>query len=150
YSFATGNIVLDETLNITVPSDKYVQVKSPRFAPAAVQRGGTKVYSWKNANTSRSPDKATVSLTGPPDVQLTSFRNWDEVGRWYRDLQSPQIAVTPAIKAKAAELTAGLASDVDKQRAIYRFVATNFRYISLSFGQGRYQPHTAGEVLANA
>jgi transglutaminase-like putative cysteine protease/Flp pilus assembly protein TadD len=148
--FTTGNIVLDETLNITVPSDKYVQVKSPQFTPAVEQRGGTKVYSWKNANTSRSPDNKIASSTAPPDVQLTSFRNWDDVGRWYRDLQSPQIAITPAIKAKAAELTAGLASDVEKQKAIYRFVATNFRYISLSFGQGRYQPHTAGEVLANA
>jgi Flp pilus assembly protein TadD len=150
HSFTTSNIVLDETLNITVPADKYLQVKSPRFTPDVAQRGGSKVYSWKHANTSRSSDNPIASLVAPPDVQLTSFRSWDEVGRWYRDLQAPQTAITPDIKAKAAELTAGLTSDVDKQKAIYRFVATNFRYISLSFGQGRYQPHSAGEVLANA
>jgi tetratricopeptide (TPR) repeat protein len=150
HSFTTRNIVLDETLNVTVPADKYVQVKSPRFTPGVAQRGGTKVYSWKNANTSRPPDNSFALSTVPPDVQLTSFRSWDEVGRWYLDLQAPQTAITPEIKAKAAELTAGLTSDVDKQKAIYRFVATNFRYISLSFGQGRYQPHSAREVLANA
>ena len=48
-----------------------------------------------------------------------------------------------------AELTAGLSTDLEKLDALYEYVATNFRYVSLSFGVGRYQPHAAAEVLHN-
>ena len=55
----------------------------------------------------------------------------------------------PEIRAKAAELTKGKSYDLDKIQALYDYVATNFRYISLSFGVGRYQPHSAADVLHN-
>src|SRR5262249_50949561 len=84
-----------------------------------------------------------------PTVKMTTFRTWDEVGRWYNELQRPQLAETPKIQAKAAELTKGLNTDDEKIRAIYNFVATRFRYVSLSFGVGRYQPHAAEDVLSN-
>jgi len=71
------------------------------------------------------------------------------VGSWYAALQKPKIEMTPAIQAKAVELTRGLSTDSEKERAIYQFVASEFRYISVSFGQGRYQPHSADEVLSN-
>ncbi len=38
---------------------------------------------------------------------------------------------------------------MDKVKALYDFVSRDFRYVSLSFGLGRYQPHAASEVLAN-
>jgi hypothetical protein len=34
-------------------------------------------------------------------------------------------------------------------RAIYEYVSTQVRYVSISLGLGRYQPHAATEVLAN-
>ncbi len=34
-------------------------------------------------------------------------------------------------------------------KALYSYVSTQFRYIGVSFGIGRYQPHGAAEVLAN-
>jgi tetratricopeptide (TPR) repeat protein len=57
--------------------------------------------------------------------------------------------VTPAIRAKAAELTKDLKTDDEKIRAIYNFVSLRFHYIGLDFGIGRYQPHTADDVLGN-
>jgi tetratricopeptide (TPR) repeat protein len=59
------------------------------------------------------------------------------------------VAVTPAVKAKADEVTLGLKTDDEKTRAIYSYVSTQIRYISISFGAGRYQPHAADVVLAN-
>ncbi len=58
-------------------------------------------------------------------------------------------AVTPEIQTKADELTKGLTGQTEKEHALYNFVSTQFRYVSLSFGTGRYQPHAAAEVLAN-
>ncbi len=36
---------------------------------------------------------------------------------------------------------------MDKVEGLYDFVAKNFRYVSLSLGVGRYQPHAAADVL---
>ena len=51
------------------------------------------------------------------------------------------------VRAKAQELTKGLNTDLAKTEALYDFVAKNFRYVSLSLGVGRYQPHAATDVL---
>ena len=53
-----------------------------------------------------------------PDVQLTTFANWEEVGRWYGGLQKEPLQATQAIQSKAAELTKGLKTDDEKVRAI--------------------------------
>ena len=54
---------------------------------------------------------------------------------------------TPEVRTKAEELTKGLSNDLDKTEALYDYVAKNFRYVSLSLGLGRYQPHSAADVL---
>ncbi len=54
-----------------------------------------------------------------------------------------------AVKAKAAELVQGKTDDMEKVKALYDYVSRNIRYVSLSFGLGRIQPHAASEVLAN-
>ena len=84
-----------------------------------------------------------------PDVQLSTFQKWQEVSSWYDSLQRSQIAPTPEVRAKAIEITRGAVSDDERARRLYAFVSKNIRYVSLSFGIGRYQPHAAGEVLHN-
>ena len=43
----------------------------------------------------------------------------------------------------------GKTDDMAKVKALYDYVSRNIRYVSLSFGLGRMQPHAASEVLAN-
>ena len=151
-NFTTDSVILEETLAIDVPSNRYVKVVSPKLKPEITEASGRKTYSWKTAqleptsqktNTKSSPDSPFAS------VQVTTFKTWEEVGRWYAGLQSPRVAVSAAIQAKADELTKGLSGDEEKARALYNYVSTKFRYVSLSFGVGRFQPHAAEEVLAN-
>src|SRR3974390_2168418 len=71
------------------------------------------------------------------------------MGDWYAGLEKDRRQPTDSVKDKAAELVQGKATDMDKVRALYEFVSCDFRYVSLSFGLGRYQPHAASEVLAN-
>jgi tetratricopeptide (TPR) repeat protein len=82
-------------------------------------------------------------------VQLTTFKNWSEVGKWYDELQRDRIIPDEKIKAKVAELIRDKTTDLEKIETLYSFVARNFRYVSLSFGQGRFQPHSAAEIFAN-
>ncbi len=151
--FAQDNVVLQETLRVTVPAAKYVFVKasSPNINAEITENNGLRTYFWKTSHLeSAKQDQDTASHPKrAPSVQLTTFKSWEEVGRWYDALQKSRLETTPAIRAKAAELVAGATTDDAKLAAIYRFVSTEFRYISISFGQGRYQPHSADEVLLN-
>jgi Tfp pilus assembly protein PilF len=133
-----------------------VKVKSASLAPAISVEGPRRVYTWTRSNlentTAGKTDSAQLATHGKqpaPDIQLSSFQTWEEVGRWYDGLQRERIAPTPQIREKAAELTRN-ASDVSaKLLAIYNYVSTDFRYIGVSLGIGRYQPHFAAEVLSN-
>ncbi|HTA47625.1 MAG TPA: DUF3857 domain-containing protein [Bryobacteraceae bacterium] len=154
HDFFKAGIALDETLRITVPPNQYVKVVSPGVTPATQEEAGQKVYIWKTSQlepVNQDDEKKKKPAKDQPvhSVQMTTFRSWDEVGRWYGELQSSRMAVTPAIQSKASELTKGLNTDADKERAIYNFVSSRLRYISISFGVGRFQPHSADEVLAN-
>ena len=85
----------------------------------------------------------------PPAVQLTTFASWEEVGRWYAGLEKDRRQPPAEVKAKAEALTKDAKSEMEKIEALYDFVAKNFRYVSLSLGLGRYQPHASGDVLHN-
>ena len=92
---------------------------------------------------------AMRGLLPTPDVLISSFRTWEEVGRWYEGLQQEKVQPSPEVKAKAVELTKGLSDDDAKLRAIYNYVSLRYRYVAISFGIGRYQPHAAAEILGN-
>jgi tetratricopeptide (TPR) repeat protein/transglutaminase-like putative cysteine protease len=152
YSFAKRLICRDERLEINVPGGKYVKVVSPEFKPDISEEGGRKIYRWTHANLivkEKAADEIPSRIPPNPDVQLTTFANWEEVGRWYGGLQKEPLQATQAIQSKAAELTKGLKTDDEKVRAIYSFVSLKFHYIGLDFGIGRYQPHAADDVLDN-
>lgn len=160
-----GVIVLADDLTINIPGASKVKLKTePGFEPAIKEQEGRRIYSWKHANlkadSEEDKDKDDVSETEAeadaddadevrPDVQLTTFQSWDEVGQWYAALQRDRIVPDEKIKVKAEEIIKGLTTEKEKAQALYEYVAKNFRYVSLSLGQGRYQPHAAADVMVN-
>jgi tetratricopeptide (TPR) repeat protein len=155
YSFEKQSIVLEEQLEFNLPRERAIRLKTrPGFEPQVSDEGDRRIYRWTSSNRKRESEadkkkKPKPSKPELPDVELSTLRSWDEVGRWYWDLQKDRTVPTAAVRARAAELVRGKTTDLEKIEALYDFVATNFRYISLSFGLGRYQPHAAGEILGN-
>src|SRR5208282_4571348 len=96
------------------------------------------------------PPERAVKVKGPQATQAVATEAGSRVYTWtYSKLQKDRIEPTPAIRAKAAELTKGMTDDAAKLRALYSFVSTQYRYIGIAFGIGRYQPHAADDVLTN-
>jgi tetratricopeptide (TPR) repeat protein len=158
YSFQHDGIVLAERLEIKMPSERAVKVKGPQATQTVTTGAGSRIYTWTYSKLQNAKDleteqkKVTETALGrlpPPDVQISSFQSWEDVGRWYWNLQKDRIDPTPAIRTKAAELTKGMTDDAAKLRALYGFVSTQYRYIGIAFGIGRYQPHAADDVLTN-
>jgi Domain of Unknown Function with PDB structure (DUF3857)/Transglutaminase-like superfamily/Tetratricopeptide repeat len=158
HSFLKNSIILDEQLEISVPSDREVRLKSQNVQPTMREENGRRRYTWKTSNLeSQSIEKQTEAqsydairgqLRGP-DVLISSFRTWEEVGRWYESLQKEKVQPSSDVKTKAEELTKGLRDDDAKLRAIYNYVSLRYHYVGIVFGVGRYQPHAAAEILAN-
>lgn len=160
HDFEKRVIMLDEQFELSIPRNREIKLKTkPEFKPEISEQGLRRVYLWKSTNLKRESDddddkkksrkKRKSRDSEFSDVQITTFHTWDEVGKWYAALERDRIRPTPAIAAKAAELTKDRKTDQEKLEAIYDYVAKNFRYVSLSLGLGRYQPHAASDVLAN-
>jgi transglutaminase-like putative cysteine protease len=173
-NLADSAVVLSSSVELRVPSGMYVKVWSPSLTPvesntaAKADAPAQHVYKWtwaqlkptvgKEAEAEAAARKKLLWTTDQeldakqgrlPTIAWTTFKSWEEVGAWYRSLEADRIIPDDTVKAKAAELTAGKSTTEAKVQALYTYVATNVRYIGVAFGIGRYQPHTASEILSN-
>ena len=162
--FIADAICLDEQVNLDVPREREIKfTTSPPMEFTVKEVGDRKVYHWQRSVTVPSfgmgvPKgfKTDVKslLEGPrppmpPHISFSTFQDWSEIGKWYADLERDRRIPTPEVRAKADEIVLGKTTDLEKAEALYYWVSANIRYVSLSFGVGRYQPHAASEVLAN-
>jgi tetratricopeptide (TPR) repeat protein len=167
-SFVDESVALAEVVELRVPAGVAVTVWSPTIKAVETDAGGMHVWRWtasqlkpmagKEADAASEAKKKTVWTAEQeldadqgklPAIAWTTFKSWQEVGAWYAGLEADRVTPGPEVKAKVAELTAGKTTNEDKARALYAYVSTQVRYIGVAFGIGRYQPHTAAEILSN-
>jgi tetratricopeptide (TPR) repeat protein len=157
YSFPEHLAVTEARLEVDIPKTRDLRVKSPDRKYTTAESGDRRTYTWvvqnivpkrpKREEESGPPlDDGDGDPTGP-DIQLTTFKDWQQVARWYARLQAERVTVNDEIRKKADELVKGATTPLEKAHRLYDFVAKDIRYVSLSFGVGRYQPHAASEVL---
>src|SRR3981081_2901605 len=160
YNFDQNNIVLDEQFDVDTPVDRTAKLKNKSaMDPKITEQNGRRIYHWSNSHLEREDDKTAKEKDKKkkkkrgdderPDIQLTTFGTWEEIGRWYASLEKDRRVPSAEVRSKEQDLTKGLNTDLEKTEALYDFVAKNFRYVSLSLGVGRYQPHSAADVLHN-
>lgn len=143
----------DRAVAMTPPASPNLASTGDGFSRESV--GGREILHWRHSQLSRPTDeeqakkKSSKQEANQPDVQITTFKSWEEVARWYANLEQGRTDPTPEIRAKAQQLIQGRAAELEKIQALYDYVSKNIRYVSLSFGLGRYQPHPASEVFAN-
>jgi tetratricopeptide (TPR) repeat protein len=152
-------ITLDETLELNLPQGREVHVKTASGVSGPEERadGDRRILTWHSSFTKRPSETEEENILKilrevggkQPDVQISTFKSWQDVGRWYVDLEQPRAEVTDSIRAKADEIVKGQRTKLGKAKAIFEYVETNIRYVSLSFGLGRFQPHSAPDVLAS-
>jgi tetratricopeptide (TPR) repeat protein/transglutaminase-like putative cysteine protease len=156
HNFVKSSIVLDEQLEISVPQGRKIDLRSsPHTLYETATKDGRTIYTWKQSNLKLPSDDDAKKQQQPdaeakiPDVQLTTFTSWEAVGKWYAKLEQGRTDPSPEIRAKTAALIQGRTTELGKIQALYEYVSKSIRYVSLSFGVGRYQPHTAAEIFAN-
>jgi tetratricopeptide (TPR) repeat protein/transglutaminase-like putative cysteine protease len=156
YAFVKNAITLDERLEVNLPAGRVHKfTTAPKITRTTDFAGDREIHHWQHSNLTRpdAPDQAKKKSQPPaspqPDVQFTTFTTWAQVAEWYANLEKGRADPTPEIRAKTQELIQGRAAELEKIAALYDYVAKNIRYVSLSFGLGRYQPHSAADVFKN-
>ncbi len=152
HTFPKGVVVNEDRLEIDVPKAREIRLKAPKYTPEIQERGDRRIYTWvvKGIEPERDQDKDEEANgeTGP-DIQLTTFTDWKQIAEWYAKLQGERMTVDDSVRKEAEELTKGAATPEERARRLYAFVALNIRYVSISLGIGRYQPHAAADILQN-
>jgi len=150
YTFPKGIVVNEDRLEIDIPKSREVKLKTPTRKPEIQETGDRRIYTWvvKDIQPDRDKEKDEDEETGP-DVQLTTFTDWKQIAQWYAKLQGERMTIDDSVRKKAQEITKGADTPTEKARRLYDFVARNVRYVSISLGVGRYQPHSAADVLQN-
>ena len=154
HDFEKNSIVLDQRLTLDVPAARALKFASrPGLDGHIEESNGRRTYSWATSHTAHAPDSATqktgANPSDQPDVRVSTFSSWEELGAWYQSVLRAGAAVTPEIQKKADELTKSVKTPAEKFEAIYTYVSQHFRYISLAFGGVRYEPRPLATILKN-
>jgi transglutaminase-like putative cysteine protease len=143
-------------MTLTAPASMKLQTlprnTSGMTATETLSKDGThKTYIWQMNNlASLLPEPMMPpASTFIPSVEISTIPSWQVISRWYQNLASGQMAISPEIKDTVKTLTAGKTTDTEKAKAIYYWVEGRTRYVALELGLSAFQPHPAAEVCRN-
>lgn len=137
-------------LDVPAGYEPRIRERNLTFPPRVVERGGRKVYTWAMNDVPKVEPEPFMALDSNRvymSIDVGGRTEWNDVARWYTGLAADRYALTPEIEARLAEVVSDARTLDDSLRAVHRWVAQDFRYVSLSLGIGGYQPRTPAEVF---
>src|SRR5215470_4790196 len=94
-------------------------------------------------------DRMTSPLDRDPSIFVSTFADYEEMGRSYWAAARGATAVTPEVARLADEITRGIDDKRAQAGAISAWVKTNIRYVFVVLGSTRVVPNPAAAVLKN-
>jgi transglutaminase-like putative cysteine protease len=151
WSVTTGSPVRRSRLIVDVPASltPRIQEWNVRFPRETRTERGRRVYLWATTDVPAGQPEPFAAWPNDVDVSITVGApiTWDDLARWYWNLARDRYALTPDVEQVFRLATVGAGTRADSLRALYRWVAQEIRYVSLSLGRGGYQPRPAAEVI---
>jgi len=151
WSIHTGRPVRRSRYVVEMPASLHARIRETnlRFRRREQRTGGVVVYDWSTANLPKVEGELFMADSNDVymSVALGGDVTWEQIARWYHGLEEGRYALTPEIEAKVAEVVKGARTRDDSVRAVHRWVAQDFRYVSLSLGMGGYQPRLPASVF---
>lgn len=124
----------------------------PNVVHTEREEEGRRVLRWQVSDVPRVDPEP--SMPGWSEVaaylHVSTFKEWNDVGRFWWGLVREQLHVTPAVAAAAKEAVQGIdPKDVRARvRAVYGYVVSKTRYVGLEFGIHGFKPYPVDRVLA--
>jgi transglutaminase-like putative cysteine protease len=140
----------DARTTISAPASYALRTESVEVPFETHTDGDRVTYAWHySAPAAPREQYAVAPVDRRPRLSASSFPSYDAMAEAYRALAAPKEAVTPAIQAKADEITSGVTDRRAQARTLYDWVSRRIRYVAIYLGRGAIEPHPAETVLAN-
>ncbi len=93
-------------------------------------------YCWTGGNLPEiKPETGMIPVQELKTSLLISTATWKEYSKTESKFVEPNLVPDDAIRAKVAELTAGMGDPAEKQRALFQYVTRKVRYMGVAFGK---------------
>lgn len=136
--FQGGDPILRKRYSVHMPKDMPVQyeVYNGSLKSSLWFEGDTHIYTWSAEDIPAvKREKRMVALDDcVPKLVMATLEDWEAKSRWFHRVNEPQFDADDAIRAKVAEITAGLKTDEEKIAACVHWVADNVRYFGTKRG----------------
>jgi len=161
YPFQSDDPVLLSRFTLTLPAGWEVKSVVLNHAPIEPRVEGS-VYSWELRDLpwiepeEHSPGIAAAAprlgvsyFPASGGSGLRTAKDWGALSAWFSELADPAAEASAPVRAKAAELTAGAKTALDKMRALAAFVQqTNYVFVAIDLNHGGgFTPHRAEQTL---
>ncbi|MBV8251718.1 MAG: DUF3857 domain-containing protein [Chitinophaga sp.] len=141
-------------LNVTMPADlqlRFKMLQTP-VQPVIADAKEGKNYTWTFSNIPAIKKEALAvpMLNRVPFVLLAASEfdygafhgksgSWQELGNFFYRLNAGRDGLPDNMKTKVHQLTDNLSTEQEKISALYSYLQSNFRYISIQLGIGGFQ-----------
>ena len=149
----TGRLTRRSRFIVDIPASMKARIEERHlgFARKETTAGGRRIYTWATTDI----PKLEIEPLAPDSsfgqsLVIASPLKWSEIATWYAGLAKGRYALTPEIEKALSKTVAGSKTLDDSIRAAHRWVAQDYRYVSLSLGIAGFQPHPPAEVFANS
>ena len=136
---------------LVAPNSRFLNIVEQRLPAARVSMTNTQTtFRWEMrnipalANEPRGPSLTEVA----PYLNVSTFANWTELGRWYASMIRPQFQLDAGLRATVARIDSSSSSELDRIHAIHEFVLRNTHYQAMEFGIFRYKPYPVTQVYS--
>ena len=152
------------SFQVTVPDYydfRYLELNINKTAKEEID-DGKKIVSWNFGSfealqrESRMPylkEILPMILTAPSDFEMEGYAgnmsDWASFGKWEKILNDDRDVLPEAYAQKINTLVEGKQSRTEKIKAIYEYLQSNTRYISIQLGIGGWQTFPATDVASN-
>jgi transglutaminase-like putative cysteine protease len=141
----------DVRYSVTAPASLNLKIDAVGVEGGVKQTGTKTLWVWtfhNDAATTHESDAVSESDYSP-HIRLTSFADYADVARAYRERSQDRTNPTPEIIALADDLTRGVTDKRAQAKVLYDWVSSHIAYVEIVLGAGGFTPHEAKDVLSN-
>jgi transglutaminase-like putative cysteine protease len=138
--------------NLIFSKNRHLNLKNFNFNnPAKIsEKDGMKLYEWEDklTKTQRTTDFEPSWYDPQKRIQITEYKNWNEVVNWGLSVNEYPQLKTPSVAKKANELFVASAGDTTRfiESAI-RFVQDEIRYMGIEMGVYSHRPNSPEKII---
>ena len=149
----TGRPIRRSRLIVDLPTTVTPRIEETNvhFPRRVDERNGRRVYTWATADIPKIEPESYAASPNTVSVSISVYSpiDWDRISHWYADLSRDRYEVTANVGQRFDAAVAGAATQEDTLRAMHRWIAQDFRYVSVTLGLGGYQPRPPSTMVSN-